>query len=316
MSSYLVTGGCGFIGSHLCESLIAEGHRVEILDDLSTGKLENKPQQAGFHRGCITDQKLVGELIADLGVDGCFHLAAIASVPKCLDQWSWSHRVNLTGTINLFEAIRASGRTIPVVYASSAAIYGDCKEIPQKECSPTGPLTPYGADKYGCELHGRVAAKALGIPNVGLRFFNVYGPRQDPSSPYSGVISIFVERAVGRQVVRVFGDGCQRRDFIYVGDVVRALRTAMGHPCGNTGEVFNVCTGRGVTLLDMVKVLEEIVGHNIFVEHTQARPGDIRLSWGDHRRAEKLLGFRSEVELIDGLRSLIDWNRRGQAMVA
>ncbi|HYZ25110.1 MAG TPA: NAD-dependent epimerase/dehydratase family protein, partial [Rhodopila sp.] len=185
MSTYLVTGGAGFIGSHLCDALGARGDVVRVLDDLSTGKRENLRPEVELIVGDIADPLTAADAVA--GIDGCFHLAAIASVEKGVTDWLGTHHANLTGTISIFDAIRRTGRGIPVVYASSAAVYGDAATVPIAETEPCRPLSAYGADKYGSELHARVASHVHGIPTVGLRFFNVYGPRQDPASPYSGV---------------------------------------------------------------------------------------------------------------------------------
>ena len=194
MQLFLVTGGCGFIGSHLCEALLRAGHQVRVLADLSSGFLRNLPDGVEFQQGDIADPVAIRRAVD--GVSGCFHLAAIASVEKGVQDWLGTHNANLTGTINLFNAVRGlpNARDVPVIYASSAAVYGDCPVLPITEDVPKTPLSAYGADKYGCELHGLVATHVFGIPTVGLRFFNVYGPRQDPKSPYSGVISIFSDR--------------------------------------------------------------------------------------------------------------------------
>ena len=225
MSRFLVTGGAGFIGSHLCDALVRRGDTVRVLDDLSTGHRSNLPEGVELTVGDIADPDTA--LAATEGVDGCFHLAAIASVERGVNDWLGTHRANLTGTIAILDAIRRHGTRTPVVYASSAAVYGDCRTIPIPEAAERRPLSAYGADKYGCELHALTASHVHGIPTTGLRFFNVYGPRQDPRSPYSGVISIFCERILAGQPIRVYGDGAQTRDFIHVGDVVAALGAAM-----------------------------------------------------------------------------------------
>src|SRR5580658_7797789 len=225
MALYLVTGGAGFIGSHLCDALLARGDKVRVLDDLSTGRRANLPSQAGLIVGDIADPETA--LAATDGIDGCFHLAAIASVERGINDWLGTNRVNLSGTISIFDAIRRHGTKAPVVYASSAAVYGDCRTIPIPETAECRPLSAYGADKRGCELHAVTATHVHGIPTTGLRFFNVYGPRQDPKSPYSGVISIFCERIRNEMPVDVLGDGAQTRDFVHVSDVVTALMAGM-----------------------------------------------------------------------------------------
>ncbi len=308
MKHYLVTGGCGFIGSHLCEALLADGNRVRILDDLSTGKLANKPDDAELIRGDIADPACVGQALA--GIDGCFHLAAIASVEKGNRDWLGTHRSNLTGAITVFDAARRvrSGTPLPVVYASSAAVYGDNPYIPLNENSTTKPLSAYGADKLGCELHARVASHVHGVPTVGLRFFNVFGPRQDPSSPYSGVISIFADRLRAGRPVTIYGDGKQTRDFIYVGDVVAALQAAMRMmPAGSP--VFNVCTGRMTSVLDVAQVIARLCGVTASIEFQPPRAGEARVSVGDPARAVSVLGTVATTTLEDGLIPLLAASR-------
>src|ERR1700722_10819816 len=219
MARFLVTGGCGFIGSHLAEALVTEGHQVRILDNLSTGKRGNAPPEAELIVGNIIDRRTVDDCVA--GTDGVFHLAAIASVDQSRADWVGCHAVNLTGCVHILDAARRMAIPPRVVYASSAAIYGDGGAIPLTEAERPRPVNAYGADKLGCELHARVASLLHAVPTIGLRLFNVYGPRQDPSSPYSGVISIFLDRLDRRAPIEIFGDGQQVRDFIAVADVVR-----------------------------------------------------------------------------------------------
>ena len=297
MATYLVTGGCGFIGSHLADTLLAEGHAVRILDDLSTGKLANKPQAAELIIGDVTDPELVAHAMR--GVAGCFHLAAVASVERGNQDWLGTHRVNLTGTITVLEAARRAG-PVPVVYASSAAVYGLNPALPLDEAAPPRPLSAYGADKLGCELHARVAGLVHGVPTTGLRFFNVYGPRQDPDSPYSGVISIFCDRLRAGQGVTVFGDGGQTRDFVFVGDVVRALVAGLRAASVEAG-VFNVCTGRATSVLDLARGIAGLLGVAPRIAFGLARPGDIRASLGDPSAARAALEFDAEVALAEGL---------------
>ena len=227
MAFWLVTGGCGFIGSHLVDALLARGDKVRVLDDLSTGRRSNLPDGVEVVVGDVADAKTVAQAMA--GVDGCFHLAAVASVQRGNEDWLGTHRVNLTGTIAVFDAARTCNRKgpVPVVYASSAAVYGDNPNMPLDESAATAPLSAYGADKLGCELHGRVAWQVHKVPSTGFRFFNVYGPRQDPKSPYSGVIAIFADKVAENRQITVNGDGGQVRDFVYVADVVRHLVAAM-----------------------------------------------------------------------------------------
>ena len=302
MASYLVTGGCGFIGSHLTDKLLEGGHEVRILDDLSTGKRSNVSDACEIVVGDVSDEETVKQCME--GMDGCFHLAAIASVQRSNEEWIRTHQVNLTGSVNVFEAARAT--QAPVVYASSAAVYGDNPNMPLVEEADTLPITAYGADKLGSELHGRVAALAHGVPTVGLRFFNVYGPRQDPSSPYSGVISIFMDRIMGNQALTVFGDGLQTRDFVYVGDVVRFLMASM-EQASVAPRVFNVCTGNSVTINELADTLIDITGNQVEVSHLEARKGDIRISLGNPEKAAAELGIRSENDLKQGLTRLVEF---------
>ena len=211
----MVTGGCGFIGSHLVDALVAEeAISVVVLDDLSTGKKENLHSEAELIVGDTTDLDTV--LRAFANVNGCFHLAAIASVEKSNTEWVRTHTVNITSTVNIFEAARRAHGLVPVVYTSSAAVYGDCQAVPIREDADKQPLTAYGVDKYACDLHARVGWHVHGIASIGMRPFNIYGPRQDPKSPYSGVISIFFDRIRKQLPISIFGDGGQMRDFVYV----------------------------------------------------------------------------------------------------
>ncbi len=301
MARFLVTGGCGFIGSHVVEALLARGDEVRILDDLSTGKRQNVPSAAEIVVGDVADHADVRAAMAD--VDGCFHLAAVASVQRGNEDWIGTHRSNLTGAIEIFDAARATDDrpAVPVIYASSAAVYGDNANVPLSEAAETKPLSAYGADKLGCELHGRVATHVHEVPTVGFRFFNVYGPRQDPHSPYSGVIAIFAERLARGQGVTFFGDGEQSRDFVYVADVVRHLLAAMESP-PEPPSVFNICTGRSTTVRQLAETIAEIKGVALNVELQPERPGDIRVSLGDPSKAEACFGFAAETPLADGLR--------------
>jgi len=300
---YLVTGGCGFIGSHLADALVAAGHGVRILDDLSTGKRENAPRAAEIVVGDVADAAIVRRATA--GVAGCFHLAAIASVARSNEDWAGTHRVNLTGAINVFDAARAQqGGPVPVVYVSSAAVYGDNPNVPLSEDAATRPLTAYGADKLGCELHARVAHTVHRVPVVGFRFFNIYGPRQDPRSPYSGVISIFTDRILAGRPVEVHGDGEQTRDFVYVADAVRFLIRGMAGPFGDS-RVFNVCTGRATSVNALARIIGEAAGKRVELRHAAPRSGDIRVSIGDPRAAASALGIRVETAIEDGLRTTV-----------
>jgi UDP-glucose 4-epimerase len=308
MSHFLVTGGAGFIGSHLCDALVARGDTVRVLDDLSTGHRSNLPQAVTLIEGDVADPAAVARAID--GVDGCFHLAAIASVEKGVTDWLGTHRTNITGTVTVFDAIRrqrrSDGSRIPVVYASSAAVYGDAATVPIAETEPCRPLSAYGADKYSCELHARVASHVHGIPTVGLRFFNVYGPRQDPKSPYSGVISIFCERITAGAPIKIFGNGQQTRDFVAVADVVRALFAAMALRPADA-PVFNVCTGVPTSVEALGRLIAELAGKPFDAETHPPRAGEIRHSIGVGTLADSVLGLGGRVQLRTGLGDVLAW---------
>jgi UDP-glucose 4-epimerase len=304
VTTYLVTGGAGFIGSHLCDALLARGDTVRVLDDLSTGRRENLPPGVELIEGDVADTTVVRGAID--GVDGCFHLAAIASVARGIDDWLGTHRVNLTGAITLFDAIGRLSANVPVVYASSAAVYGDAAIMPIAETTERRPLSAYGADKFACELHARVAQHVHGVPAIGLRLFNVYGPRQDPQSPYSGVISIFCERIRRGAPIEIYGDGGQTRDFVFVADVITALLAAMRlRP--TDAPVFNVCTGIATSVLDLARTIAELAGTRLDVRHQPPHAGDIRRSTGSPAMSQAALSLPAPVALRTGLAQVLDW---------
>jgi UDP-glucose 4-epimerase len=308
MSLYLVTGGAGFIGSHLVDALLAAGHQVRVLDDLSTGRRDNVDARAEFVQGDVANPEAVQAAMG--GADGCFHLAAIASVQRGNEDWVGTHRVNLGGTITVLEAARRHGK-VPVVYASSAAVYGDLHDAVATEASPCRPQTAYGADKLGSEQHAAVGWNVHGVPAAGLRFFNVYGPRQDPASPYSGVISIFASRIGAGQGVTLHGDGGQTRDFVFVADVVAHVLAALALLQRAPGaEVFNVCTGRETSVAVLARLVGELAGTATATVHGPARSGDIRRSVGDPALAKARLGVAASTQLRDGLRVLLAAPRR------
>jgi len=307
MARILVTGGCGFIGSHLAVALLARGDRVRVLDDLSTGSRANLAPGAELVLGDIAEAATVRDAMA--GCDGCVHLAAIASVERGVRDWAGSHRVNLSGTIAIFDAARE--RRIPVVYASSAAVYGDHAELPLVEAAPTRPLSAYGADKLGCEQHALVGGLVHGLPTLGLRFFNVFGPRQDPKSPYSGVISIFCDRLSRGEPVAIYGDGGQTRDFVAVRDVVAALLAGLER-ASPAAPVFNVCTGHATSVLELAHVVAEACGGTAGITHLPPRLGEIRHSLGDPRAARAALGLGQPHGLREGIAEIVDWVRAGR----
>lgn len=303
MGTYLVTGGCGFIGSHLCNALISRGETVRVLDDLSTGCRDRLPANVGFVQGDVADLAAVREAMG--GVDGCFHLAAIASVELANRDRLRSHKTNLTGAITVFQAAIEAG-PLPVIYASSAAVYGECANLPIRENSDKLPLSAYGADKFGCELHAQAARNVL--RSVGLRLFNVYGPGQNPKSLYSGVISIFCERLQRGQPIEVFGDGRQTRDFIFVTDVVTALLRAMDTQLAGA-LAFNICTGRAVSVLELAQTVASLCGQDLSIHLRAARDGEIKHSYGDPTLAKEALGLPDPTDFKIGLAATLAWLR-------
>jgi UDP-glucose 4-epimerase len=306
MATYLVTGGCGFVGSHLCDALIREGASVRVLDDLSSGSLENIPVGVDVLIGDVADPAAVDKAMS--GVDGCFHLAAVASVERSSQDWVRTHRTNLTGAITVLEAARQRrrGRLLPVVYASSAAVYGDCTTLPISESAEKRPASAYAADKLGCELHARVASELHGVPAIGLRFFNVYGPRQNPNSPYSGVISIFCDRVRRGQRIDIFGDGSQTRDFVFVEDVVTALLRAMQRRPA-AAAVFNICSERRTSVLELAHVIADLCGRQPEIRQLPRRAGEIVHSLGDCSAARQQLGLPAPTKLAVGLAATLSW---------
>lgn len=290
---FLVTGGCGFIGSHLVAQLIAEGHRVTILDDLSTGTKEKAHPSSRLVIGSILNHVLLFELLND-AVDGCFHLAAIPSVERCHHEWGLTSEVNVLGTIAVFDACRKAARgPVPVVYASSAAVYGDANGIADEVQTCAQPINSYGVDKLACEFYARTAWQNYQLPTVGLRFFNVYGPGQQTSSPYSGVITRFIHAAGRGEPLTVFGTGEQTRDFVYVGDVAQSC-LAMMQRCKQGAAVFNVCTGVAVSIGQIAQTIAEVIGRPATLTYKPARPGDILFSCGSRQRLDREFPALSE----------------------
>jgi nucleoside-diphosphate-sugar epimerase len=299
---FLVTGGAGFIGSHLVESLLLQGHQVKVFDNFSTGKESNlaplKSSSLEIIIGDITDEKSLQ--IAATGVDGIFHLAAVVSVQLSIEKPTECSRTNALGTLNVFEAARKA--KIPrVVYASSAAIYGDNANLPLSEVETPAPLSPYGMDKWYGENVARLYAHLHGVTSAGLRFFNVYGPRQDPKSPYSGVISIFLEAARQDKELTIFGDGEQSRDFIYVKDIVSALLLAMNNR-NKRAEIFNVASGTEITLNQLITTMSSSLHKTIRKIYLPARTGDIVKSAADIAHIRGALGFNAQHSMAEGLK--------------
>ncbi|MBD9559537.1 NAD-dependent epimerase/dehydratase family protein [Ensifer sp. ENS03] len=302
MNRILVTGGAGFIGAHLARRLVKAGHDVTVLDDLSSGKRENVPQAATFIEGSVLDRDAVRRALAN--VDACIHLAAISSVERCKRQLTSSHAINITGFLTIIEELAHSGAHFPLVYASSAAVYGASQELPLSEAGRCIPLSPYGADKLSCELHARSAYEVYGIASLGLRFFNVYGPGQDPSSPYSGVIAKFAERLERGENITIHGDGRQTRDFVHVDDVVEAVLHALGR--WDTGaRIVNVCSGVETSISDLARIMIEETGSRSDITYIDGLSGEVRRSRGCVESLHAKLAYRCVTDLRAGLARLL-----------
>lgn len=304
----LVTGGAGFIGSHLVEALTALGRPVRVLDNFSTGlpaNLRSIQPSPEIVEGDLTDPAAVDRAAA--GADAIFHLAALASVQRSVEAPAESHAICATGTLHVLDAARRQG-VRRVVYAGSASAYGVPADEVQSEADPIHPLSPYAAAKLAGEMYAQAFAASYGLETVRLRFFNIFGPRQRPDSPYSGVISIFTALMSAGKSPQVYGDGLQSRDFTYVADVVQALLKAAEAP-GVSGKVYNVGTGRSVTLLDLLASLNRLLGTQLTAKHAPPRAGDIRHSRADISHTRRELGYEPMVAFEDGLRRTLAWYR-------
>lgn len=304
----LVTGGAGFIGSHLVEALTAVGCQVTVLDNLTSGNLANLNHLAGkydFYQEDIQDSKAL--LAAAENCDVIFHLAAVVSVPQTVENPVETAAVNDMGSLLVFETARRQ-KVKRVVFSSSCAIYGDDPRLPKREDMSPKPMSPYAVQKLTAEYNASVFYDLYGIETVVLRYFNVYGPRQNPASPYSGVISIFMTKALLNEAAFIYGDGQQSRDFIYVADVVKAnlLAATAQSACG---QVINIGSGRAVRINDLWQTICAISGRNITPAYEPKRPGDISESLADIERARALLNFNCEVPLETGLKSTFEWYR-------
>lgn len=297
----LVTGGAGFIGSHLVEALLAQGRPVRVLDNLATGSRANLAHLDGYEwvEGDLLDYETCRA--ACEGVAGVLHEAAIPSVPRSVEDPLGSFRSGPAATTNILEAARRAG-VVRFVFAASSSAYGDTEELPKHEAMLPKPLSPYAAGKLAGEYSVRVYAETMGLDGISLRYFNVFGPRQDPSSPYSGVISLF-NRAMSRgDRPIIYGDGGQTRDFTYVANVVRANLLALDAPGPLRGEVVNVGTGAQVSLLDLVAAINRLLGRSIEPEFRPGRAGDVRHSLASLDRVRAVLGYEPSVDFEEGLK--------------
>jgi UDP-glucose 4-epimerase len=301
LGGYLVTGGAGFIGSHLVRFLLEHGERVRVLDNFSTGKRDNLDEVAGRFELIEGDLSSSDDLRAALhGIDYVLHQAAIPSVPRSIEKPLESHEANATGTLRLLHlAAEASVRR--VVYASSSSVYGANPELPKSESMATEPLSPYAVSKLAGEHYASVYHRLHGLPTVSLRYFNVFGPRQDPSSPYSGVVSRFLDAIVSRTPPTIHGDGGQTRDFTYVENVAR-VNIAACHRPEAAGGVYNVGCSARVSILELWKTMAELAGSKLQPRFAEARSGDVRHSLADVSRARRDLGYEPAIDLREGLR--------------
>ncbi len=309
MGKVLVTGGAGFIGSHLVEALLGEGHTVTVVDNLSTGHLKNLEAampSIEFLEGDTQDPALVEQAIS--GCDFVFHQAALASVPASIDNPLASHAACATGTLTVLDASRKAG-VKRVVYAASSSCYGDQPTMAKRESDPLQPMSPYAAAKLSGELYCEAFYHTYGLETVGLRYFNVFGPRQDPDSPYSAVIPIFLTRMLRGSAPVVYGDGGQSRDFTFVANVVQANLRAAVTP-GIAGRRFNVANGAATSLLQLIDALNEELQTSIQPRHEPARVGDIRDSMADITSARKLMGYSPDISFRQGLGLSIDYYRQ------
>ncbi len=307
MPSYLVTGGAGFIGSHLTEELVRRGHTVRVADSLITGKRRNLDHIPGveFIEGDLADMAIAERAVS--GMDYVLHQAAIPSVPRSVKDPITSNRANIDASINVLVAARDGG-VKRLVYAGSSSAYGNTPTLPKQEDMPTAPLSPYALQKLVAEQYAQMFTRLYGFETVTTRYFNVFGPRQDPGSPYSGVISLFATALLeGRQPI-IYGDGGQTRDFTYVANVVDGVLRACEAP-GAAGQVINVATGGRISLNELARVMNRIVGTDLQPIYKDERAGDVRDSQADITKAKALLGYAPMVALEEGLQRTLAWCR-------
>jgi len=305
---YLVTGGAGFIGSHMVDEIVRRGHEALVLDDLSAGKEENLVgvrSKVEFRAGSITDLAIVQS--AARGADYVIHLAARTSVPRSVKDPIETNRVNIDGTLNVLVAAR-DAKVRRFVYAASSSAYGETPALPKAESMPPEPISPYGVTKFVGELYAQVFGRAYGLENVSVRYFNVFGPRQDPGSQYSGVLARFALALLEGEAPVVYGDGEQSRDFTFIENVVDETLRACEAP-NASGMVFNGGTGARITLNQVLKLLEKITGKKIQAKYEPPRTGDIRDSQADITLARKILGYEPRVTFEEGLRRTWEWYR-------
>ena len=310
MAHYLVTGGAGFIGSHLSEELVRRGHRVRVADSLITGKRGNLAHIQGieFLEGDIADIDFAQKAVQ--GCDYVLHQAAIPSVPRSIRDPLTSNRANVDGTLSILVASRDAGIK-RLVFAASSSAYGDTPTLPKDEKMPTNPLSPYALQKLIGEQYMQMFTRLYGLETVAIRYFNVFGPRQDPTSPYSGVISVFATALLEKRSPTIYGDGEQTRDFTYVANVVDGVLRASEAP-GTSGEIINVATGGRTSLNELFEEMRKLVGADVKPVYAEARRGDVRDSQADITKARELLGYEPSVAFEEGLSKTVDWYRSAE----
>src|SRR5919112_332179 len=312
MAHYLVTGGAGFIGSHLSEELVRRGHTVRVADSLITGKRSNLDHlpEVRFQEGDLAELDFARAVVH--GCDYVLHQAAIPSVPRSVQDPISSNRANVDATLNVLVAARDAG-VKRVVFAGSSSAYGNTPTLPKREDMPNNPLSPYALQKVVGEQYLQMFTTLYGLETVSTRYFNVFGPRQDPSSPYSGVISVFATALLENRSPKIYGDGEQTRDFTYVANVVDGVLRAC-EATGASGHVINVATGGRISLNDLFKEMKKIVGPPVEPHYVEPRQGDVRDSQADIRKAKDILGYKPTVSFEDGLARTIEWYRTTKAV--
>jgi len=310
MASYLVTGGAGFIGSHIAYELLRRGERIRVADSFITGKRENLAHLEGVEliEGDLADLSVAQRAVA--GMDYVLHQAAIPSVPRSVQDPITTNRANIDASVNVLVAARDAG-VRRVVYAGSSSVYGNAATLPKVETMGTAPLSPYALQKLVAEQYCQMFTQLYGLETVTIRYFNVFGPRQDPSSPYSGVISLFIRALVEGRPPTIYGDGGQTRDFTYVANVVDGVLRACTAPDAS-GEVINVATGGRISLNELFAALKALTGADVEPVYAETRTGDVRDSQADITKAHRLLGYKPIVALEQGLEQTVAWFRKTQ----
>jgi nucleoside-diphosphate-sugar epimerase len=307
MTDYLITGGAGFIGSNIAAHLLHQGRAVRILDNFSTGRRDNVPAGAELIEGDLRDFPTVKRAAA--GTRYILHLGAVPSVPRSVEDPQLTNDANITGTLNVLTAARDAG-VKRVVFSSSSSVYGDTPVLPKCEDMPPSPLSPYAAQKLTGEIYCRLFWKLYGLETVALRYFNVFGPRQNPQSQYAAVIPRFITAILRDESPVIFGDGRQSRDFSYVANVISANFTACEAPAAACGEAFNIACGGRVTLLELVDTINRLLGKTAAPRFEPARAGDVRDSQADIAKAERLLNWKPTVDFPAGIEQTIAWYKR------